>query len=63
MLVNILGITDDAKCYAMVRHVRWPEDIRCPTATRPRSSSRAGTTPSHNAGGTSAGPAAAASMT
>jgi transposase-like protein len=30
MLVNILGITDDAKCYEMVRHLRWPEGVRCP---------------------------------
>ena len=30
MLVNILGITDDAKCSEMVRHLRWPEGVRCP---------------------------------
>ena len=30
MLVNILGITDDAKCYEMVRQLRWPEGVRCP---------------------------------
>ena len=30
MLVNILGITDDAKCYEMVRRLRWPEGTRCP---------------------------------
>lgn len=30
MLVNILGITDDAKCYEMVRQLRWPEGGRCP---------------------------------
>jgi transposase-like protein len=30
MLVNILGITDDAKCYELVRQLRWPEGIRCP---------------------------------
>ena len=30
MLVNILGITDDAKCYEMVRHLRWPGGVRCP---------------------------------
>ena len=30
MLVNILGITDDAKCYEMVRRLRWPEGPRCP---------------------------------
>src|SRR5258708_28494579 len=30
MLVNILGITDDAKCYEMVRQLRWPDGVRCP---------------------------------
>jgi transposase-like protein len=30
MLVNILGITDDAKCYEMVRQLRWPDGPRCP---------------------------------
>ena len=30
MLVNILGIIDDAKCYEMVRHLRWPDGVRCP---------------------------------
>src|SRR6476660_4611386 len=30
MLVNILGITDDAKCYEMVRSPRWPDGVRCP---------------------------------
>ncbi len=30
MLVNILGITDDAKCYEMVRQLRWPEGVLCP---------------------------------
>jgi transposase-like protein len=30
MLVNILGITDDAKCYEMVRRLRWPGGTRCP---------------------------------
>src|SRR4051812_18043993 len=30
MLVNILGITDDAKCYEMVRQLRWPDGVHCP---------------------------------
>src|SRR3954469_22297056 len=30
MLVNLLGITDDAKCYEMVRHLRRPDSVRCP---------------------------------
>ena len=29
MLVNILGITDDAKCYEMVRHLPWPDGVHC----------------------------------
>jgi transposase-like protein len=36
MLVNILGITDDAKCYEMVRGLRWPEGVRCPHCTSSR---------------------------
>jgi len=30
MPVNIPGITDDAKCYDMVRRLRWPDGARCP---------------------------------
>jgi transposase-like protein len=30
MLVNILGIIDDAKCYEVVRGLRWPDGVRCP---------------------------------
>jgi transposase-like protein len=30
MFVNILGIIDDAKCYEMVRHLHWPDGVRCP---------------------------------
>ena len=29
-LVNLSGLMDDAKCFAFVRHRRWPEGIRCP---------------------------------
>jgi len=28
-LVNLLGITD-ARCYEMVRRLRWPDGVRCP---------------------------------
>ena len=35
MLVNILGIIDDAKCYEVVRHLRWPEGVRCPRCDSP----------------------------
>jgi transposase-like protein len=30
MVVNILGIVEDAKCYEVVRSLRWPEGVRCP---------------------------------
>ena len=29
-LVNLSGLTDDAKCFAFVRHHRWPERVCCP---------------------------------
>jgi transposase-like protein len=29
MVVNILAIVDDAKCYEVVRSLRWPEVVRC----------------------------------
>ena len=29
-LVNLSGLIDDAKCFALVREHRWPEDVRCP---------------------------------
>jgi len=29
-LVNLPGLVDDAKCFALVRQHRWPEDARCP---------------------------------
>ncbi len=30
MLVNIQELIDDAKCYAVVRELRWPDGVRCP---------------------------------
>jgi transposase-like protein len=30
MLLNIQELIDDAKCYAVVRELRWPEGIKCP---------------------------------
>jgi transposase-like protein len=36
MIVNILGITDDAKCYEMVRCLRWPDGVRCPDCDSPK---------------------------
>ena len=29
-LVNLSGLLDDAKCFALVRRHRWPEGARCP---------------------------------
>lgn len=31
MLVNIQTLIDEAKCYEVVRQLRWPTGIRCPT--------------------------------
>lgn len=30
MLVNIQMLIDEAKCYEVVRQLRWPDGIRCP---------------------------------
>ena len=30
MLVNIQTLIDDAKCYEVVRQLRWPRGVRCP---------------------------------
>jgi transposase-like protein len=30
MVINILAIVDDAKCYEVVRSLRWPGGVRCP---------------------------------
>jgi hypothetical protein len=30
MHVNIHGLTDNAKCYPMVRQLRWPEGVEYP---------------------------------
>src|SRR5438477_7357615 len=30
MLLNIQELIDDAKCYAVVRAMRWPEGVKCP---------------------------------
>src|SRR5215207_6890921 len=29
-LVNLSSLIDDAKCYELVRHHRWPEGVHCP---------------------------------
>ena len=33
-LVNLSGLLDDAKCFALVRQHRWPERVRCPGCGR-----------------------------
>jgi transposase-like protein len=30
-LVDLSGLMDDAKCFALVRQRRWPEGVRCPS--------------------------------
>jgi len=30
MLVNIQTLIDDAKCYEVVRQLRWPSGVQCP---------------------------------
>ena len=30
MLLNIRQLVDDAKCYEVVRELRWPDGVRCP---------------------------------
>src|SRR5262245_51153196 len=30
MTLNIRSLIDDAKCYEMVRDLRWPDGVRCP---------------------------------
>jgi transposase-like protein len=29
-MVNLQQLIDDAKCFAVVREVRWPDGVRCP---------------------------------
>ena len=33
-LVNLSGLLDDAKCFALVRQHRWPEGVCCPGCGR-----------------------------
>ena len=30
MLLNIQHLIDEAKCYAVVREMRWPDGVKCP---------------------------------
>ncbi len=34
-LVNLSGLMDDAKCFALVRQHRWPEGVCCPSCDSP----------------------------
>src|SRR3954451_19545887 len=33
-LVNLSGLLDDAKCFTLVRQLRWPDGARCPGCGR-----------------------------
>src|SRR5215203_3326906 len=28
-VINLTSLIDDAKCYELIRHSRWPEGVRC----------------------------------
>ena len=28
-MLNLVNLLDDAKCFETVRHLRWPEGVRC----------------------------------
>jgi transposase-like protein len=28
-MINLASLIDDAKCYELIRHCRWPEGVRC----------------------------------
>ena len=30
MLIHIQNLVDNAKCYEVVRHLRWPDGVHCP---------------------------------
>jgi transposase-like protein len=32
-LINLAALIDDARCFELIRHHRWPEGIRCPSCT------------------------------
>ena len=43
-LINLPGLIDNAKCFALVRQHRWPEGVRCPCAAAAPSSGTGATT-------------------
>lgn len=40
MLIHIQNLVDDAKCYEVVRQLRWPEGVRCPACGSARVTKR-----------------------
>jgi transposase-like protein len=32
-IINLATLIDDAKCYELIRHCRWPEGVRCTTCS------------------------------
>ena len=40
MLIHIQNLVDDAKCYEVVRQLRWPEGVRCPACGSPQITKR-----------------------
>lgn len=32
-MINIQNLVDDAKCFEVVRQLRWPDGVRCPTCS------------------------------
>src|SRR5919107_5924305 len=32
-LVNLAALIDDAKCFGLIRQLRWPDGVRCPTCS------------------------------
>jgi transposase len=36
MILNILNLIDDVKCFETVRQMRWPDGVTCPQCASPR---------------------------
>ena len=32
-MITLTSLIDDAKCYELIRHYRWPEGVRCTTCS------------------------------
>jgi transposase-like protein len=35
VMINMQSLMDDAKCFATVRDIRWPDGVRCPDCDSP----------------------------